>query len=54
MKNSPHGISGVHSNKYSFVVHIGHEGRTHHVGSFSTIEEAALARKQAEKEYWGA
>lgn len=36
-----------------YVARIKYEGKVKHLGTFTTVEDAILARKQAEKEYWG-
>jgi hypothetical protein len=48
------GVNGVHWNNWSkkWAASIGTHGKQLHIGYFDTVEEAAEARKNAEKLYW--
>lgn len=52
--NNNTGVAGVHWYKQTkkYRVSLCEEGKTHHIGYFSTIDQAIVARKQAEKKYW--
>ena len=49
------GINGVHFNKRDkrYCVQIGVNHKIHHIGHFTTLEQATEARQQAEQKYWG-
>lgn len=54
-KNSKFGVNGVSlhkkTNKYS--VNIGTNKKIIHIGTYTTLEDAIQARKEAELKYWG-
>lgn len=50
-KNNVSGVTGVYvpkKGKKKYVANIKKEGRTHYIGTYATLESAALARKEAE------
>ena len=52
--NNTSGVKGVYRTsrgKWQAAIHI--DSKRKHLGTFDTIDEAADARKEAEKEYWG-
>lgn len=52
-RNNKTGVRGVSRNRAGkYLAGIRVDGKTKHLGTFATIEEAAKARKQAELEYW--
>jgi len=54
-KKNKTGVSGVFLDKrdQKYLVQIKTNRQNHYVGKFDTIEQAAVARKQAEQIYWG-
>jgi hypothetical protein len=52
-KDSSTGIRGVRHYKDKYSVYITENGKRHYLGLYSTIEEAANVRKQAEEKYFG-
>ena len=55
-KTNTSGTSGIYFDKQSkrYRVCIGNDYKNHYIGRFDTMEEAIIARKQAEQKYWGA
>lgn len=53
-KNNTTGKTGVHWNKQcqKYRVIITANNKQHHIGLFAKLEEAKIARKQAEQKYW--
>lgn len=48
------GVLGVHLNKYgSYIVQISDQGKTIHLGSFSSLKLATKVRRKAEIKYYG-
>ena len=54
-RNNTTGVLGITrcSRTGHFVVQIGIGGRTRHIGTYGTLEEAKQAREAAESAYWG-
>lgn len=53
-KNNTSGTTGVSQNKSGkYVSYIYHDWKRIHLGTFTNIEDAINARKQAEETYWG-
>lgn len=54
MGNNKTGVNGVYFSKSEkkYKAKIGINNKRHHIGTFSTLEQATKARKQAELKYW--
>lgn len=53
-KNNKTGIKGVNlSIRNKYIVRISIYGKRHYIGEYNTLEEAKLAREEAELLYWG-
>ena len=54
-KNNKTGVRGVHWNERlgCYVAQIMERKHAHHLGCFTTLEEAAVARRAAEIKYYG-
>jgi len=50
--NSPTGVPGVRKIKGRYIVRITVDWKEKHIGCFGTLEEATIARKEAENKYW--
>lgn len=48
------GVTRTSRNKNKFEVRISKDNKEYHIGTFNTLEEAVLARKKAEVEFYGA
>lgn len=53
-KQSSTNMCGVkwHALAKKYIVRIGHKRKVHHIGLFSSVEDAIKARKEAEKQFW--
>lgn len=51
-KNNTSGVKGVYRNKNRWVAYITFKQKRYHLGAYSTIDEAAHARKQAEEKFF--
>lgn len=47
------GVAGVYKKDGKYAANISVNGKRYHLGTFTTIAEAAKARKEAEEKYWG-
>lgn len=47
------GVAGVYHKDGKYAANISVNGKRYHLGTFTTIEEAAMARRKAEEQYWG-
>lgn len=51
-KNSKTGVRGVVQYKYGYRAYITNKGKRHNLGTFKTLEDATIARKEGEEKYW--
>lgn len=54
-KNNKVKLKGIHWDKRDkkYIVQIGANGKQYNLGYFNTIQQAVIARRQAEQDYWG-